>query len=641
MAGEKADAQATFSIDLLDGTSGAAESAGSALKKLQKQIGDDTSALAAMQRAMKNLQGGTSVNIEQFRHLKAAIDAKKQSIAQAQSSYMALGGTFGGVKRSGKPAIDTLNQLGQTAKGLPGPLGGIVSSLSNLKGMLGGGVMALGVVAIAAAVVALTVAAVAATAALLRYGIAQAGARRSELLRLEGLTKMRSWSGIAAGSASEMQAAIDKVSESTALGRDKVESYAAQLYKMGLRGNNLSEALDGTAMKASVLGDEAASGFMGMAAGANFAGQSVKRLSDDVRARLGGVAAAQMLDLDVQAAKLKESFGKLWAGIKLDGLLKAVKSVTSLFSQSTRSGQALKVIVTTVFQPMINAIEYLGPVVKRFFQGLIIGALLMAIAVLKLRNWFRKTFGDSEVLKGLDLQKAALYVGVVAVAAITTAFVLLGVTMVGAMVMALPWIWAAVTAVGALAVEALILAAPFILGAVAIGALIAAGYQLYKLWQEIDWTALGTSIVEGIVDGLNNAAIWLTDAVKDLAGSAMKALKDTLGIASPSKAFARLGLAIPQGIEAGVETGTPSARAAVAGIVDAPRIPDRGGEPTGDGQARSVVSSGGVTIHVGGVTVQSAGEKPAEFMVDLEREVTAMFERVAVQIGAVLPGGAA
>lgn len=617
-----ADQQATFAINLEDGTSGAAESAANALKSLQKSIQADKAELAALQNAMRNLQGGASVNIEAFRKLKDQIDAKKQSISEAQSSFIALGGTF----NKTRPPTDKFQEFAKTAKEMPGPIGGVVAGLGKLKDLLAGNLMVVGLVGIAAAMVAITAAAVAATSALLKYGIAQANARRAELLRLEGLTKMRSSWGFAAGNAKEIQSAVDRVTASTALGRDKVEGYAAQLYRMGLRGENLSQALEGTAIKASVLGDEGAKGFMGWAAAANFAGGSVKKLADDVRARFGGIAAAQMLDLDVQVQKLRENFSALWDDLKIDGLLKAISTVSALFSTSTQSGRALKALIETMFQPMVDVMTALAPIAKRFFQGMVIGALMFGIVLVRIRNWFREAFGGSEVLKSMSLQKAALYTGIVAVALLGIAFAATGVIMIGALVAAMPFIWSAVVAVGALALKALILAAPFILGAIAIGALIAAGYQLYRLWKEIDWTSLGKSIIDGIVSGLKGGASWVIDTVKGLGGSLVKGFKETLGIASPSKAFAKLGVEIPRGVESGIGQGAAGANAAAADMVGVPASGRAGG--------------GAVTVNLGGITVNSAATTAGGMVADLERELASMLERIAAELGAAVPRGA-
>lgn len=608
------DAVSTWSIDLEDNTSGTAETAVEALSKLKRQIESDTRALSEMQKALRNLQGGTVVNIAQFRELKAKIDAKKQSIAEAQSAVLGLGGAFTRTGRSARPTTSSLAELGKVASAMPGPIGGVVSRLGALKGMLAGGVIALGIAAIAAAFIALAAAAVAATAALLKYGIAQAGARRGELLRLEGLTKMRNWWGIAAGNAGEMQKAIDRVSDSTTLGRDKLEQYTGELYRMGVRGKNLALALEAAAVKGAILGDAGARSTMHWAAGLALTGKSVQRLRDDIVARFGPTVARMLLDWDVQTERLRRNFGILFRDLQIEELLKGLNSVTSLFSQSTRSGRALKAIVETIFQPLINAVTALQPVIKRFFQGMIIGALLIGIAVLKIRNWFRRTFGDSEILKGIDAQTAALKLGLVVVAGLAGMFAVLAVAMTLAL-------------------------APFVLAGAAILGLVVLGKRAWSAFQAIEWGALGRSIIDGIVNGLKAGAKWVIDAVKGLGDSAMAALRSKLGISSPSKAFARLGLEIPRGIETGIGIGKPGTRSAVAGLVDVPRIPAAPDAPRAGDRGRAQAPTT-IEVNLGGIQITTSASDAKELARDLEPELERLLEGVAIQLGALVPRGA-
>jgi hypothetical protein len=438
---------------------------------------------------------------------------------------------------------------------------------------------------------------------------------------------MRNWFGIAAGNAKEMQGAIDQVSGATTLGRDKLVGYTNELYRMGLRGDRLKLALEAAAIKGSALGDEGAKSAMHWAAGLSMAGGNLKKFTDDIKARFGGIVAAQMLDLNVQAAKLKENFALLFTELHIDGVLQALQGVTQLLSQSTYSGQALKAIVSEIFKPLVGAIEWAGPIAKRFFQGLIISALQVGIVVLKLRNWFREAF-DTQSMRGIDLTTAALWAGRSALLAVAAAVVLTGGLIITALVFAMPFIWAAVTAVGALAISGLIAAAPFILLAAAFGLAVATGYQLAKLFQEIEWEELGTSLVNGIVNGVKNRAQWLKDAVMELGQDAMKSLKETLGIASPSKEFARLGLAVPEGFEEGVRQGTPDAHAAVGELGAA--------EPSAGGGGAAARSSGSATLTFGDIIIQGGDGKSGtdlarEFREALQREL----EGVAIQLGAI------
>lgn len=599
---------ATFELKLEDGTSGPAEDAASALKQLRGQIDADTKALADMQRAMKNLQGGTSVNIAQFRALKEQIAQKKSAIGQAQSAYIGLGGTFGKTASSGGSVRSMFEQLTAQAKAVPGPIGGVVGKLEGLKTLIVGGGIALGIVAITAALAALVVGTVAAVAALASYAVGQGDARRNELLRLDGLTKIRSIYGFTAAKASDLQASIDQVSASSALGREQLSKYTEQLHRMGLRGQNLTDALEGMAIKAQTQGEAQASLFASMAAGASMAGQSVRKLSEDVKARLGGIAARQMLSLSVQTAKMREHFAVLFRDIKVEGFLKALQTITSLFAQSTASGRALKMLAETLLQPLIDGFEFLAPLAKRFFQGVILGLQAVAIQVLKVALWFKRTFGAGDILKGIDLTSAALMAGKVAAGLLVAGFV----------------------AVGAILT---VLAIPFALFAAQVlyvAHRISQFYGLVKAAFAFDWSGLGTSITSGIVSGLKRGASWVLDAVENLGKNAYKAFKSALGIASPSKEFAKLGVEIPRGVQQGINAGAPSAQGAVSSMLS---VPDSG-ESKSAGGARSVtIQVGDVHVHTNARDAQGIGQS-------LKAELERILEGVALQLGAPTPGGA-
>lgn len=598
---------ATFELKLEDGTSGPAEDAASALKQLRGQIDADTKALAGMQRAMKNLQGGTSVNIAQFRALKEQIAQKKSAIGQAQSAYIGLGGTFGRTASSGGSVRSMFEQLTAQAKAVPGPIGGVVGKLEGLKSLVVGGGIALGIVAIVAALAALVVGTVAAVAALASYAVGQGDARRNELLRLEGLTKIRSIYGFTAAKASDLQASIDQVSGSSALGREQLSKYTEQLHRMGLRGQNLTDALEGMAIKAQTQGEAQASLFASMAAGAAMAGQSVRKLSEDVKTRLGGIAARQMLSLGVQTAKMREHFAVLFRDIKVEGFLKALQTLTSLFAQSTASGRALKTLAETLLQPLIDGFAFLAPLAKRFFQGVILGLLAVTIHVLKAALWFKKTFGG-DLFKGLDLTSTALMAGKIAAALLVAGFVALGVIL------------------GVLAVPLLAFAAMIASVFYRVSKL----YELIKGAFDFDWASLGTSITSGIVSGLKRGATWVMDAVKGLGKNAYKAFKSALGIASPSKEFAKLGLEIPRGVQQGINAGTPGAQRSADSMVSVPDAPAGG---AGGGSRSITVNVGDVHVHSSARDANGLGQA---FKAELER----ILEGVALQLGAPTPGGA-
>lgn len=618
-----ADETSTYAIELRDETSGPAKDAAAALEKLRQKIDADQKSLRAMHAAMARLKGGTVTNVAAFRQLRERITAQKSAIAKAQGEFTELGGTFETVTEAATEVAESgLGDLLKAAQKTPGPIGALVSRIGGLKGLLAGGPLvagalglAAGFLAVAAASAALVTAVAAATAQLLRFGIVQADARRSERLALEGLVRRRTWTGLAAGSASELQSAIDRVSDSTATGRGEVSGYAQQLYRMGLRGDALSEALEGVAITTSVMGEAAGRRFAGMAAGAARTGRSVRALADDVRARLGGIAGQQALSLDRQFQQLRENAGRIFETLKIEGFLRALRQVTSLFSQSTASGRALRQLVEVLFQPMLDGLADAGPAARRFFQGMILGAQRLTIGVLRLRNRFLSTFGGGSVMRAIDLQSVALNAGTAIVVAFAAAVVTAGVVLGGL---------AAI--VGVVAAGVAVLAAPLILAGAALYGVIEAGRQVLVWWENTDWAKLGTAIVSGLVNGLRQGRALVQSSIRSLATEATRALRESLQIRSPSRVFADLGRQIPRGLAAGVEAGAPAATGAVEAVVS---VPDAAGGGRGSAAASGrSVTIGDIHVHVGQT------DQPRQIGQAIVDEIVRALEGVGIELGA-------
>jgi len=77
---------------------------------------------------------------------------------------------------------------------------------------------------------------------------------------------------------------------------------------------------------------------------------------------------------------------------------------------------------------------------------------------------------------------------------------------------------------------------------------------------EIDWTAVGQNIIDGVKAGVRNAAVGLANAVVEAARQAIAAVKDFLGIDSPSKAFMEIGKWMAEGMAVGFSEGMRSQR---------------------------------------------------------------------------------
>lgn len=112
---------------------------------------------------------------------------------------------------------------------------------------------------------------------------------------------------------------------------------------------------------------------------------------------------------------------------------------------------------------------------------------------------------------------------------------------------------------------------------------------------------VGQQLVEGLFNGIANAASWLYEKIKGWAGDVLDWIKGFFGIHSPSKVFAdEVGKFIPPGITLGVERAMPKAMRDMGAQLSAlSAIPMPGGTTT---------NLGGVSIVVYGAQGQDVSE---------------------------------
>ena len=112
---------------------------------------------------------------------------------------------------------------------------------------------------------------------------------------------------------------------------------------------------------------------------------------------------------------------------------------------------------------------------------------------------------------------------------------------------------------------------------------------------------VGQQLVEGLFNGIANAASWLYEKIKGWAGDVLDWIKGFFGIHSPSKVFAdEVGKFIPPGITLGVEQAMPKAMRDMGAQLSAlSAIPMPSGTTT---------NLGGVTIVVYGAQGQDVSE---------------------------------
>jgi len=320
MAGS--DLQAVFGINVPVETN--ADEVADEVEGLRDQVTQGTASLRAMQGALRNLQGGTNVNIAAFRQLREGIAAKKIALAGATQELTKHKNAFDVLnpaeERATKAAAafrkeqDALSKtranevssgmahvlgvlsprLGHAARGVQ-DFGGALRTVGSARAISVGASVAIvaAFVAVAAAAVAVTYAVASAVKSLIGFGIAAANARRDERLMLQGASATLFWGQATEFAGKQAQLAVDKVRQVVPLARAEVAGYAAQLAKAQLKGQHLEKALKAVSIAASA-GQET-SGLLGAFAMARMGVGSIDALADRIEKRFGHIAKAKML----------------------------------------------------------------------------------------------------------------------------------------------------------------------------------------------------------------------------------------------------------------------------------------------------------------------------------------------------------
>lgn len=576
--------EARFTAVLEDQTSGAASSVTASMQRMKSAIQGDLEQIKALQQAMRNLKGPGAENAAQYQAMSTQLTALKANVQKNTSEFLRLGGSASDLAAKGSGAADSLQAIMGATKGIAGPMGGLFERVNMLKSAFTGGAgAAAGWAAAVVAVVAITVAAVVAIGQLV-YQMAQF-ALETGSAALKMRNAMEAMTGSAAG-ASELAGSVSRVAKQVPIAADQVSKLAQDLYKAGKRGTELEDALFKASMKAAGLGDK------------------VKKGSE--------LAKKAMLPLDVQTLKFKEHIAAIFSGVKITPFLEGLQEVIGLFDESTSSGKALKAIVETMLNPLFDAAKTGFPYVKMAFKGLVVGALLVAIAVLKVRDVLTDTFGGSDILGGINGMQAAFYIGV-------GAAVLLGVGLAAlALVLGVLAAALAVAAVAMLIFLAPILFGGLVLGVVLVAAVmlvVAAVMTLIDIWNwagsaiaGVNLGEIGSNLMRSLADAISSGASWVMDALTSLASRMGSTIKSALGIASPSKMFAGMGEFTALGMAEGIEAGTPAVAGAMESMVAPPAIQ----EMAAAGAQAAQGSSGGSRVSITIPFTYAGGSKAEE-----------------------------
>lgn len=603
-----ADEKATFSVELEDHTSGPAEDAAAALERMRDTITKSQSSLRDMTAAMGRLKGSSAEVVAQKKLLADRITAERVKLGEAQAAYLKAGGALGDLGKATsaakKDVVDLTKAAGE-AKSEASTLGGSLERLgvplSELKkksralGEVLGSSRGIGLAMAAAGVAAVALAAVLAalTVAALAAVVAIADGARSNQIYLAALT------GSAAGG-DALAATITNVSKNVALSRAELQGLASDLFLAGLSGDDLAAALESVATVQATVGagpagklksalEEAAKTGTVVVDGLEAIGlkgqYTFAELQKAVDQRFGASAKAQLLSLPVLFERLKTNASGMFSGLNIEPVLKVLEGVVKLFGESTVTGKALRKIVDTLFQPLIDFVGRNGPVVNAFFKGLVVAALVFVLAVLKIKNALKAAFGG-ESTKGLSSLKVAMMVGAAIAGLFFAALlgVVMGLVLIGAMV-AIP-----------------------IMGVKALWDKMSEAYDKIS---GMDWAGIGTAIIDAISDAITSGAAKVASSVKSMGATALKAGKEFFEIRSPAKKVRReIGQHIPSGLAGGIDDGVPMVKRAMVSL--GRTALDSGKNAIGSGARKAAGGGSQAPISVGELHMHLEGVKDPE-----------------------------
>lgn len=589
MASEKV---ATFGIRIptetnADQSANSVEELGAAIKKSQEAI----KGFSATLRALK----GSSDEVKTAKEkLKAAIDAEKNAISSNVLALGKHGKSLGDVTKNAKEATKSIDDVKKAFSNAGGPLGTATEKLGGFQDLLaavktpaGGAALAIGLVV--AAVAALGAGLVYGTIQLAKFILESGNLLRSQAIAREAFSgsaeNAKAWGNQIEDMArrlpktrAELNGLVNDL-EST-FGNSRVSEKAVvdlanAMGQVSIRGpeaaaelkavfdqakngrgialgiNDLSKALGNNAFQ-----DVAQTLAKNLKIGLNDAQTMLRRglvpfdagakaFREVAEKRFGKLNLRSMLDLDVIGKKLKDTFDALTSGVNLEPILAGFQKLASMFDTSTVTGAALKETITVIGTILGKVFTAALPSIEAFFEEFEILGLELINKLLDMGEWFKKTLGIDLIEILGDADNAVLAAKVV--------------------------FFGMAAAVVALGAAFALFTAPITISIGLIYGLWRAVKAAWEFIADIDWSALGKAIIDGLVNGLKNAAGAVWNAVKDIGTGIKDTFTDMLGIESPSTVFAGYGENTAEGYAQGVDSGKARAAQAVTDMATAPK----------------------------------------------------------------------
>jgi hypothetical protein len=577
-----------FVISLVDKVSGVVRSMSGSLEKLEGRFKSESKALAQLESGMKTLQKQGVVDIETYKQVQSAIEAKRAKVIALTKDLAKMKQTEAGGGKTASIFGDVLkaNLAGAAIKTVASAAAGfvvdgakMVAQASDFRGdtenvyasMLG-----------SAEAGQATFAKVQALAAKVPESNEVLQQRAQSLLtagvgsdQLE--TVLQATSSIMQARGEEGAAALQRVIErGAATGKFTIPE--KQLGKLGVTETELIDALG------KRLGQGKDVIAAKLKAGKIAADAGTSAISDVLNRKFGGLAEKQLLDFDVQVTK---------AGDKLKGAFANV---------NTESFQ--RAFATVLAKVTDLAVKWL-PKLVAWFEEFLIMALNIGTVLVK-------------VFKSEIFQDVAIGIGVV-----------LGLLGAISIVMGI-----------------IALVNPFTLIVIGAAALIAIGVAIYRNWGAIvDWfsglgakfMSFGHAIIDGLWGGIKSAWGAFLAGFHSLIELLPVSVQKILGVASPSRVFMRIGAFTAQGFAEGIQSGMGAANDAINGLASIPvgvqvRGAAAGQAAAGGAGGRSIVFSPTVNVDARGATDPGAVEEAVRRTVRVE--TIAIWEQMQIELGA-------
>lgn len=584
---------------------GKVQAQGATVAKIQgdlakAQAGGDTSKIEALTSKLGEAEAKFKELASASEEANSALEAQKGPLQDLADKYATLKKSEDAAKQSTENALKASDGLSK----LPGPLREIGAKAKELQegwkalsGSLGSsGAMA----AVAAAGIALVVVAViAAGAAIAAFVVKLGNARRDLLLTQQAMLG-------SAEAAKAVQGSYVGITRETGVASGRLAELTKALHDAKVPADQMPDALKALAQQESALGDT--SGTQALIDQLKSGKKSVSELGSEMEKQFGDVARKKALGLDQQMEILRANVEDLFGGANIEGVLKGFSKLVGLLDSSTASGRAIKAVFDSMFGGLGGA--------EAIFTGIERFVIVFMTQVLKAINFVRRlgatlglTGGDGKsAFEGMDVAAGIAKVAFIG-AAIALAPLLL---LIGAVV----------------GVVQLAIGAWQLMGTIAAGA----GQGISDAWSAVkaffegfDLAQVGADIIDGLVEGIKNAAGKVAAALTDAVKGGVDAAKSVLKIASPSRVMMELGQYTGEGMAIGVDRSASEVETSMANLVEPP-APAEAASGTGTGPGGAGVGS--VTINIYGV------EKAEDVAGKIDEAIGNWFRTGATQLGA-------